>query len=898
MKSSKILEILVLLAGLVGNASGWNNRDIGTPSAPGSASYNAGTGKWTVTADGNDIWLHSDNFHYVYKSLMGDGKLTSRVVNMLGPGTDVWAKAGVMIREDLSGESKHALMAMTPTAGQAVAFQWRDTTGGVSYTTHSGSQTFPYWVRIERAGNIFTGYHSPDGITWTLQGTATISMGLHAYIGLAVTSHEEGVLRTAEFDNVTIDGKIGMGTTWTYQGRLLDANGPADGLYDFEFKLYDSNDVQQGSEVDINDLDVIDGYFIVELDFGSVVFDGAARWLDIGVRSGDSTGSFTTLSPRQAINPVPYALFALNGSGGGDKEWTISGWDAVLNSSDTSGRFHDLIGTYEGWDPHAVYITGYNVKNSPGERATERVTIGGSGSEVMTADITSGNVGIGDVNPAAKLTVNGAILRSGSTMYGADTDTHINLGTNSTTGTNGKDYSYATVSGGYGNTASHEASTVGGGYDNIAGFSMSDPPPDCNGMAWAPSYATVGGGWKNYAYGYLATIGGGYDNQVCGGWTYSTIGGGGFNTTEGQAATVGGGAINTAIGQSSTVSGGEDNTASGQTTTIGGGWYNEANSQSATVGGGEFNDANGYANTVGGGSRNTASYETATISGGYENEASGLAASVGGGRNNIASGDYATIAGGGANIAQGSYSFAAGRRAKANHNGTFVWGDSTDAEFASTGNNQFLIRASGGVGIGTTSPGAKLDVIGTVQLGVSGAADVLDAYPTNVYLKAPNGSIHFQTPNGTNRMSITSSGNVGIGTTIPASRLHVAGGCITGSMCSDVRLKKNIEPLPLDDSILDRVMGLQAVTFQWKHRDDGKRQIGLIAQDVEEVFPEVVTTPDDDFCEKGLLATGLDAVLVEAIKELKVENESLKDRIEALERIIQQHQFAVAKEVQ
>ena len=109
-----------------------------------------------------------------------------------------------------------------------------------------------------------------------------------------------------------------------------------------------------------------------------------------------------------------------------------------------------------------------------------------------------------------------------------------------------------------------------------------------------------------------------------------------------------------------------------------------------------------------------------------------------------------------------------------------------------------------------------------------------------------------------------------------------------GSMCSDIRLKKNIEPLPLDDSILDRVMDLQAVTFEWKHRDDGKRQIGLIAQDVEEVFPEVVTTPDDGSCQKGLLATGMDAVLIEGIKELKIENELLKDRIEALERVIEQ----------
>jgi hypothetical protein len=300
--------VLILVLVMVGTTLGWNNRDIGIPSAPGSASYDAGTGKWTVTADGNDFWAHSDNFHYVYTSLMGDGHLTARVVNLLGPGTNGWAKAGVMIREDLSPESKHATMAMTPTAGQAVAFQWRPVTGEISNTTHSGSMTFPYWVRIERMGNFFTGYHSPDGITWSFQGTAFIPMGMHTYIGLAVTSHQEGVLRTAEFDNVTIAGQIGMGTAFTYQGRLIDANGPGDGSYDFRFKLYDSDDVQQGSAVDINDLDVIDGYFTTELDFGGSVFNGAARWLDIGVRPGDSTGSFTSLTPRQEVTPVPYSL--------------------------------------------------------------------------------------------------------------------------------------------------------------------------------------------------------------------------------------------------------------------------------------------------------------------------------------------------------------------------------------------------------------------------------------------------------------------------------------------------------------------------------------------------------------------------------------------------------------
>jgi len=102
-----------------------------------------------------------------------------------------------------------------------------------------------------------------------------------------------------------------MGTAWTYQGRLMDANGPADGLYDFEFKLFDdpSTGTQQGDTIDINDVNVIDGYFTTALDFGSDpnVFNRDARWLEIGVKPSGSS-SFTILSPRQEVTPVPYAL--------------------------------------------------------------------------------------------------------------------------------------------------------------------------------------------------------------------------------------------------------------------------------------------------------------------------------------------------------------------------------------------------------------------------------------------------------------------------------------------------------------------------------------------------------------------------------------------------------------
>lgn len=138
---------------------------------------------------------------------------------------------------------------------------------------------------------------------------------------------------------------VPVGTAWTYQGRLMDGNSQADGEYDFQFKLFDDPNVvdgnQVGSDVNVPDLDVIDGYFTAELDFGNV-FDGNDCYLEISVRPGDSNdpNAFVTLSPRQKVTPTPYALYALSGNEGpqgpqgeqgpqgpkGDKGDTGSSW--------------------------------------------------------------------------------------------------------------------------------------------------------------------------------------------------------------------------------------------------------------------------------------------------------------------------------------------------------------------------------------------------------------------------------------------------------------------------------------------------------------------------------------------------------------------------------------------
>ena len=104
-----------------------------------------------------------------------------------------------------------------------------------------------------------------------------------------------------------------IGTSFTYQGYLTEADNPAKGTYDFQFMLYDdvSTGIQVGSTVTKNDVTVAEGIFMVNLDFGDF-FNGTAYWLEIWVRLGASTGGYQQLLPRQPLTTVPYASYAAN----------------------------------------------------------------------------------------------------------------------------------------------------------------------------------------------------------------------------------------------------------------------------------------------------------------------------------------------------------------------------------------------------------------------------------------------------------------------------------------------------------------------------------------------------------------------------------------------------------
>jgi hypothetical protein len=172
--------------------------DIGQVGAAGSTSTSNGV--YTVRASGADIWGTQDEFRFVYLSLAGDGEITARVDSLSA--TNGWTKAGVMIRETLNASSKFAYTLISPSNG--VDFEYRQSTGGSVGPPGVNDRVSraPYWVRLRRVGNVFTGYVSADGQTWRQHGSSvTIAMGANVYAGLAVTSHLDGTLATAVFSN-------------------------------------------------------------------------------------------------------------------------------------------------------------------------------------------------------------------------------------------------------------------------------------------------------------------------------------------------------------------------------------------------------------------------------------------------------------------------------------------------------------------------------------------------------------------------------------------------------------------------------------------------------------------------------------------------------------------------
>ncbi len=472
-------------------------------------------------------------------------------------------------------------------------------------------------------------------------------------------------------------------------------------------------------------------------------------------------------------------------------------------------------------------VVGGGIGNTAGSYAA---TV--AGGDANTARGAAATVGGGESNAASNeyATVSGGARNVATGPHSTVGGGYLNRATNT----------YATVSGGASNTASGAFSTIGGGERIVASEDYASVGGGIDNTAGSYA-ATVAGGDANIARGAAATVGGGESNvasneyaTVSGGSRntasrpHSTVGGGYLNHATGTYATVSGGVSNRAIALGTAIGGGASNTASSVYATVGGGRTNTASGLYATVSGGDGNTASGFTATVGGGDKNTASGTDSTIGGGIRNAANGTGATVGGGLTNVASGTYATIPGGRNNLAT-NYAFAAGRQAKANHQGAFVWADSTSADIASTNNNSVTFRAAGGYRLFSSS-GATLGA----QLPPSGTS---------------------------------------------------------WSALSDREAKENFEAIDTG-AILDKLAALPVTAWNYKADPDRRRYIGPVAQDFHAAFglgnDTTINTLDAD----GVALAAIQGLAAEVreqraeVNRVQEENAELKARIDRLEALI------------
>jgi len=376
-----------------------------------------------------------------------------------------------------------------------------------------------------------------------------------------------------------------QGTAFTYQGRLNDVSGPANGRYDFQFTLYDADAAGaiMGAALTNAATGVSNGLFTVTLDFGAGVFNGESRWLEIGVRTNGG-GAFAGLSPRQPVTASPYALYAPNAGAAanagianrvapGSINTVALAAGAVDSGSIADGSIaeNDLspaltantfwrLGGNAGTTPDTQFLG--TTDNQPLElRANNARGLRIEPVQDLSWRLSVNNLIGGSAGNYVAPGVAGSVLAGGGAVYSYSSETN----------SISADYSF--LGGGRAATIQTGAveSFLGGGVRNsiqrnaersfLGGGEM-------NSIQTNAQAAFLGGGYRNSVgtNSFYATLGGGYQNLIGPNAMSSVLGGGSENTHQAGAMEgfLGGGNRNTNGGSYGVLVGGQRNWIQGR----------------------------------------------------------------------------------------------------------------------------------------------------------------------------------------------------------------------------------------------------------------------------------------------------------------------------------------------
>lgn len=671
-------------------------------------------------------------------------------------------------------------------------------------------------------------------------------------------------------------------TAFTYQGSLQSGGSPANGNFDFEFKLFDAltNGTQQGGTQQRLNVAVSNGVFAVSLDFGTVSLPGADRFLDIVVRTAGG-GAFTPLSPRQPVTSAPYSVKSLSSTSAdtATNATQLGGVAANQYVITTDPRMTDARNPLPNsanyiWNQNSVLQPSSNfIISGNGDvggtlaanivRAATQFNIGGNrilsnpGLNNLFAGVSAGQANtIGDSNSFFGHSAGNAnVTGSNNSIFGASANvgfpnltfaTAIGAGavvSSSNTVMIGRAVDLVRVPGelranrldsdvGFYTSGQHALSLMGTNVlvGNYAGEDLTTG--DRNSFLGEYAGENVTTGSDNSFFGYSAGVANnlGFGNTFIG----SRAGSSGGNTT-----------YSTFVGESSGIA------ASGSRNTFVG-------SQSGTV------TTSGDRNAFFG--NNTGSTNTL----GANNTIIGSDADVLGNtlRNATAVG-YRAAVGADQSLVLGSI---------AGINGCGDFGSFCD---------------SVNVGIGTTTPLARLHIVGGADAGLAGAGYLVTGDVAALNVVIDNNEIMARNNGAISQLLLNADGgNVGIGTTSAQDTLHVdgiirvatLGAAGATNVCrnvnnqlstcsSSLRYKTNVDPFGPGLSFVNQ---LRPISFDWK--DGGVKDVGFGAEDVAKIDPRFVTHNEKGEIE-GVKYDRLSVVFVNALKEQQAEIETQRSLI-------------------
>jgi len=560
---------------------------------------------------------------------------------------------------------------------------------------------------------------------------------------------------------------IAQSNAFSYQGNLSENGFPATGSYSLRFILYNAEfgGSQVGPTLTNEPVAVAAGLFTTTLDFGTAVLDGSPRWLEVAVRTNGSTAIHTALAPRQPLSSAPYAFRAARLTG-------------TLPDAQLSANIARLNGT-------ARFVG--NVLFDPSSGPPFAV-----GNAEVVVKLNADQV---DGFDAADFALAG---------HNHDTNYWKLTGNAGTSPTNGQ----------FIGTTDNQPLEVK--VNNQRAFRIEPDTISPNLIGGRFNIAT-----NIFFQGAARGV---------------VIGGGGSssspNVVQDNFGVIVGGSGNTNNGDNSFMGAGIRNYVEDRNNALVGGLRNSLDGRQCFLGAGETNRILSIAidSVLTGGSNNTVRADFATLGGGANNiiDSSSDFGTVSGGANNRIDFSilYGTIPGGFSNFVDGDYAFAAGRRARAVHDGAFVWADSQDTNFASTANNQVSFRCLGGVRFTSGGTAANQQVAWTP-------------------------------------------------------------GSASWTFSSDRNLKDDIRPVD-GEAVLEKLA--RVPISEWNYKGYSQRHIGPMAQDFHGAFPlnESTTTLNDADLHGVALAAiqGLNRKLESELKEKDEKISQLEDRLARLEKIM------------